>query len=226
MSDGRSPYYRCVQFILRRVIFPYFGGIEFRGIHRIPLSGPVILAPNHLSYLDPPAVGTGFPRYLASMAREDIFKSRLGPIMRSINVFPIKRGTGDTEAIRHSLEVLAKGHAILIFPEGTRGAGDILGAMSPGVAMLAKRSGAAIVPTGIIGTETAMPKHGKGRRCRTIINYGEPFWFVDVAGEGSERAKREQFNQELSRRIVAVANEGGLPIRLPALEPAKTESDN
>lgn len=235
MADGRSRWYRFVQWFFQRVLLAWFGGIEYRGVDRVPLDGPVILAPNHFSYLDPPAVGAGFPRFVASMAREDLFKFPLGPLMRSISVFPVKRGAGDTEAIRHSLEMLSQGKALLIFPEGTRGMGQVLGPMSPGVAMLAKRTGALVLPTAICGTQIAMPRVGKGRRARMCVVYGKPFRYDEVVGDGNERERRERFAAELARRIVDAAAEGGLTLALPeavtpprdappAPENARTES--
>ena len=142
---------------------------------------------------------------MRAMAKEELFHNPfLGWLMRSIGVFPIRRGAGDREAIRRAIEWLEAGDCMLMFPEGPRGPGD--GKMLPfqsGVEMLAKRSGCVVVPVGVAGTQRAFPKGGKFRGGRVGVCYGSPMRFEEF-GKG-------EFTAELARRISACTAELGEP---------------
>ncbi len=203
-------------FVLNLARFIYFllGGVRTRG--KMPMQGALIVAPVHLSHLDPPAVACGCNRMLRFMAKEELFKGAFGWLIKSLGAFPVKRGEGDTESVRFTISALERGEAVIIFPEGTRGDGKALGAMNKGVALIAKRTGAPILPVGIVGTHLALPKgKSKPKRARMTIVYGEPFTYADAAGEGERATERDRFLAELARRLQAVEREGGLELALP-----------
>jgi 1-acyl-sn-glycerol-3-phosphate acyltransferase len=127
----------------------------------------------------------------------------------------VKRGEGDTESIRKSLEVLERGGALLIFPEGTRGDGDQMLPINRGVAMLAKRTRAPVIPVGIVNSHKVLRKQPTGKMQRHTIRivWGEPFRYEDVAVNRSERENREAFAHELQRRILELCRGQGMDLR-------------
>ena len=117
--------------------------IRAEGQEHIPRSGGVILCGNHVNAQDPIMIGLASPRPVCFMAKEELFKPPVfGPLIRSLNAFPIRRGDGDAGAIRQAVRALEEGRALIVFPEGTRGDGEHLGDIQAGLIMLAKRSNA------------------------------------------------------------------------------------
>ncbi len=202
--------------IARHIVLRFFsGGLKIIGQENVPLEGPVILAPIHVSFFDPPVVSCGSPRAVAFLAKEELFNPPVfGPLIRSLNAFPVKRGAGDTSAVRLALEKLAEGHCLIMFPEGTRGDGITLGPMQSGVALLAKKSGALVVPTGVYGTHKILPK---GRKLpgfsRLRVAFGKPFSFADASTSEDDKTNRRLFSERLEREIVAQCRIAGLEVR-------------
>lgn len=209
--SGRAVWYRFVLYLARGA-YLLIGGV--RGVHEenVPRRGGLIVAPLHVSHLDPPAVACGTNRHMRFMAKEELFRGFLGWLISSLGAFPVKRGEGDTESIRKAIEFIGNGEAVLIFPEGTRGDGKRMGPINRGVAMLAKRTGAPVMPVGVVGTHIAMPKGSKLKRAKIRIVYGVPFTYAEVATGGSEKENRELFAQRLQRDILALCAEQGLRI--------------
>ncbi len=195
------------------------------GLENIPMTGPVIIAPVHVSYLDPPVIGGTSTRSLRFMAKEELFKFPLGPLIRSLGAFPVKRGGSDTAAVRLAMDELARGRALIIFPEGRRGDAVAMQPIQSGLAMLAKRSDAQIVPVGIGGTQIMWPRGAKKlKRTRITVIYGEPFRYADIQAP-DERAARQLFAEELGRRIWELTNKAGLPIKAAATKSDQTPDD-
>lgn len=220
MAVKRSLWYAFVRTTVRNLFFKLrTGGLRSVGEKNVPMEGGIIVAPNHLSHLDPPSVACGMKRQLTFMAKEELFRGIFGKIIRSLGAFPVRRGETDTESIRKSIEFLNEGRALLVFPEGTRGDGKHLLPINRGVAMLAKRTGVPVVPVGIVGSHLILPKGQKKikRHCLTLV-YGEPFTYASVAVHASEKENREAFSQELARRIVALCASEGLNLGMPEAE--------
>jgi 1-acyl-sn-glycerol-3-phosphate acyltransferase len=198
------------------IVFFFTGGIQAINPENVPSSGGVIIAPIHLSHLDPPALAcTMRHRRLLAMAKEELWKNKaFGWLIAQIGAHPVKRGEGDTESIRWCLEQLEAEHALLVFPEGTRGDGVTLLPMARGVAMLAKKSGVPVVPVGIVGTHRILP-HGDGKRQRSLITvaYGEPLVYADIARGRPEKEARAEFLRLLESRIVRLCRDHGLRIQ-------------
>jgi 1-acyl-sn-glycerol-3-phosphate acyltransferase len=196
--------------VTRFIAFAQLGGMEFYGRSKVPMKGPVIIACNHLSQLDPPAVACATKRHVRFMAKQELFKGFFAKMIYSMGAYPVKRGTSDTEAIRKTLDILESGQALLLFPEGTRGDGKHLGPMGRGAALLAKRSGAWIVPTAINGTQFMLPRGAKRiRRGRVKVAFGTPFRYSDCGDD------REAFIARLESEIIELAGSIGLKL-LPA----------
>ncbi len=217
MSDRFPPIYRLATGFFRRLYFPTHGGVEALHPERVPSEGGLIVVSNHVSHLDSPALAVAFRnRRLRAMAKEELWKNRLfGRLIEGIGAFPVRRGEADAEGVRKCLELLKGGEAVIVFAEGTRGDGRTMGALEAGVALLAKKSGVPVLPVGVCGTQFVMPPGGGGEKRRVVVAMGEPFRYDDVAGKG--RDGRERFLRELRSRVVALTEEGGVPlVALPA----------
>lgn len=107
--------------LLCSVIFYPLYRIKVVGKENIPADGPVIICSNHISNVDPPVVGITSSRNIYFLAKEELFKNPLiGGILKKVHAFPIKRGMRDRNALRKGLDILKEGHALGLFPEGTR----------------------------------------------------------------------------------------------------------
>ncbi|MBL8059481.1 MAG: 1-acyl-sn-glycerol-3-phosphate acyltransferase [Chthonomonas sp.] len=213
MNSG-SLWYRAVRWFVRSVVLNILGPVRVMNEENEPLVGPVIVAPIHLSYLDPPLVACCMRRAITFMAKEELFKPGLGALIRSLGAFPVQRGAGDTEAIRIALKLLEEGRAVLLFPEGTRGDGVKMGKLTAGVAMLARRTGARVFPIGIRGCEKVWPRHQKWpRRSPITVVFGAPMTYAEVVADPKDKEGRERFNAELERRLLALNEEAGLPLK-------------
>jgi 1-acyl-sn-glycerol-3-phosphate acyltransferase len=216
MSGKHPTWYAIVRFLVKHLYFGTHGGMRSVGQENVPKTGPVLIAPVHLSHLDPPAVACGMRRRLRFMAKEELFHHRLfGKLIFSLGAFPVRRGETDTESIRKAIALLEEGEVLLMFPEGTRGDGESIQEMTRGVAMLAKRTKAAVVPVGIIGTNVVMPRgKSKGDKHLVTLAYGKPFTYEAIATGSNERQNREMFASELQKRIVALCTEHGMPLKI------------
>ncbi|HUB76641.1 MAG TPA: lysophospholipid acyltransferase family protein, partial [Solirubrobacteraceae bacterium] len=141
-----------------RALFQPFFLIYFRmrrtGMEHIPRSGPVILAANHRSFLDPFVIGTLTRRPVYYVAKKELFLHPLaGWLMSRLGAFPIDRGAGDVQAMDTARAILERGDCVVIFPEGTRTRPGPLGTPHRGVGRLAIQTGAPVEPVAVLGTE-------------------------------------------------------------------------
>jgi 1-acyl-sn-glycerol-3-phosphate acyltransferase len=192
--------------------------LEVQGASNVPLEGGVIIAPNHLSLLDPPLIGCACPRELRYLAKAELFRNRLfARFIRRLGAFPVERGTADVGAIKTALQFLKDGRAVIIFIEGTRGTGKYLLPPTPGVTLLARQSGAPVVPTAIVGSEQAWPKGSKlPHRAQVKVAFGAPVRYQELFGARTDREARDAFSELIMERIEALTRQLGRPIpRLP-----------
>jgi glycerol-3-phosphate dehydrogenase (NAD(P)+) len=142
---------------LRAILVPFFL-IYFRmrriGTEHLPRSGPLLLASNHRSFLDPFVIGTLVRRPVYYMAKRELFEHPLVAwLLNGLGAFPVDRGAGDAEAIETARAILERGDCVVVFPEGTRVRPGPLGHPRRGVGRLALQSGAPVVPIAVFGTE-------------------------------------------------------------------------
>ncbi|MCL6625050.1 lysophospholipid acyltransferase family protein [Alicyclobacillus shizuokensis] len=147
---------RTFWFRVARVIVTSFFRVTYRfrivGADNIPSTGPLILASNHISNLDPPVIGICTHRHVQFMAKAELFKIRpIGAFLRWLGGFPVRRGLRDTTAVKYAVSVPKKGGCLVIFPEGHRSKDGRLGKGLTGVAFIARRAGCPIVPVAIVG---------------------------------------------------------------------------
>lgn len=189
------PFYAFSRGLCRIVIRALYG---FRAIHpeNVPAAGAVIVACNHVSYLDPVVLGIGFTRPVTYLAKQQLFAIPvLGPIIAGLGAYPTNREAGGVAAVRAALRVLKEGRCVGIFPEGTR---NLTGTAEEkgGAALLGALSGAPVVPAAIAGTRGARPF----RQIRVI--YGEPIHVErQRKADGDDL---EKWTQEIMRRIHAL----------------------
>lgn len=176
----------------------------------IPRDGPVIIAANHASNLDPVVIGSWLVptlgRRLQWLGKKELFDwPVLGYIARHGGVHPVDRSTADVEAFRLAARILAEGHPLFVFPEGTRSPDGTLQPARDGVAVLALRSGAPIVPVGISGSDAVWPR---GRRLprpggRVVIRVGSAFQVADELPDGTDRRAAKGLATDLIMRRIA-----------------------
>lgn len=143
---ARNTFLVCFKAIWRMRVY---------GAQHVPRSGPVIIACNHVSYFDPPVLGSASPRRISYMAKEELFHiPLLGPAIRAVGAYPVDREGSAAAAIKRSVEVLRAGGVIGIFPEGGRNLTGSAPARG-GVALLAAHGRAPVVPARLIGTDAA-----------------------------------------------------------------------
>jgi 1-acyl-sn-glycerol-3-phosphate acyltransferase len=144
----------------------------------LPQTTPYVLAPVHRSYLDTLFAGAISSRRPRFMAKAGVFSNKFAAaLFRSLGGFPVRRGTADREALQMCESALSRGEPVVLFPEGTRGSGPVLGPLLPGPAYVALRAGVPIVPLGIGGSEQAMPVNAKGVRLnKVVVVVGKPIW--------------------------------------------------
>ncbi|HEY2771226.1 MAG TPA: 1-acyl-sn-glycerol-3-phosphate acyltransferase [Solirubrobacteraceae bacterium] len=178
---GANPF---VYWLVRGVLQPFFH-IYFRlsriGREHIPAEGPVIIASNHRSFIDPFVIAVMARRPMYYVAKKEIFfyNRLLTWVLSSLGAFPVDRGAGDAEMIETAKAILDRGDIVLIFPEGTRTRPGSLGKPKRGVGRLALETGAPVVPVAVIGTEAA--RNGWRLRPHKVrIRAGRPLRFPRV----------------------------------------------
>lgn len=143
--------------------------LRVEGRENVPLVGPLLIAANHASFIDPPLVGSSLPRPLYYMGKEELFRWPVfGWIISQVNAFPIRRKEGDVGAIRTAHRILAAGGALIVFPEGRRQRGGEFGRPKGGVGLLAVKTGAPVVPAYLHGN------HRAWRFPRLRVVFGKP----------------------------------------------------
>ncbi|WP_439674571.1 lysophospholipid acyltransferase family protein [Embleya sp. MST-111070] len=181
-----------------------FWKVRALGTWHVPTSGPVILAGNHANFVDGPMLFAFAPRPTQVLVKREMFAGALGPILRGIGHIPVQRGVADRRMITDSLDVLAAGGALGVFPEGTRGQADF-SAVHNGLAYLALRSGAPIVPVACLGTGARGSSIGAlpGLRSRIDVVYGKPFRAVENADRRATRKAVQAASDRIVERLTA-----------------------
>lgn len=143
--------YKIIRGLIRPIVFLLYRP-KVEGLENFPESGKTIVYSNHISVLDPVIIGCILPRKIHFMAKVELFKNPLFSfILKKLGAFPVKRGTADISAIKNSLQVLKEGKVFGIFPEGTRSRQGGIQHFSHGIASIAHRSKAKIIPIAIRG---------------------------------------------------------------------------
>lgn len=204
-------FYRLVRWTsipLFRLYFP----VKRSGVERVPAEGPLIVAGNHASFLDPAVLGSAFPRPVHFLVNARVWRRKgLNWFYRGMRSIPVDReGRPTRDAIQQALRRLEQGRVVGIFPEGGRNEGSSLEEALAGVALLARRSGALVLPAGLAGTERSMPKGAALPEPMPLgVCFGEPLRLElpSEAGPVARRAADSRFTAELMSRIGELVDE-------------------
>jgi len=177
--------------------------LSFQGREHVPPAGPVLIASNHVSHLDPPLVGLGVPRHIFHIAKKELARVPVvGLTMRTFRTILIDRSRGQS-ALGETVKYLDKGAAVIIFPEGTRSLSGRLQRGRSGASVLALKTGVPVVPAAIIGSEKCFPKHSRWIRPGKItVRFGPPLHFQRYRGEV---IPRDLLNDATERIMAAIA---------------------
>jgi glycerol-3-phosphate dehydrogenase (NAD(P)+) len=220
LDHGVNP---VLYWVIRGLLLPFFL-VYFRlrriGREHIPASGPVLLAANHRSFLDPFVIGVMLRRPVYYMAKRELFEKPLqGRLLNALGAFPVDRGAGDARAVDAARAILERGDCVVVFPEGTRVRRGPLGAPRRGVGRLALETGAPVVPVAVIGSEDV--RRGWRIRPRKVrLRVGRPLRFPIP-----ERAT-PALAAAVTQRIWTCVNLqwewlGGAPAQRPQREPRR-----
>jgi len=136
-----------------RVTLRVLGRWKISGVDNVPSTGPVLYCPNHVSDSDPAVVVTGIPREAWFIGKSELFENWFTNwLFRAMHGLPIKRDTADRAALRRIEELLKRGEPVVIFPEGRCAQDGKLQRIQPGAALMSIRTGAPIVPIGLMNT--------------------------------------------------------------------------
>src|SRR6516162_5053810 len=165
-----------------RLFYKFYFGWRVFNAERVPLQGPVILASNHASFLDPPLVGAGIRRGINYLARDTLFRYPvIGWLLRKWNSVPVDREGGGAAGLKAILDRLLAGGAIILFPEGTRSRDGKLQPARSGIGLTVIKSTAAVVPVRVFGTFEAYGRHMKiPHPHRIAVKYGRPMYFEEL----------------------------------------------
>ena len=199
VRGARNPErgYRLAAVVVKPLIRTWFR-IRLEGEEHIPEAGPVILASNHRSNMDPVVLASAVRRPVVFMAKAELFVWPLGWILRWIGQFPVRRGGIDREALRRTEAVLARGSVLGLFPEGTRGDGRFA-SVHPGLAYIVVRQRCPVVPVAIFGTERVRGRFGWlpfASPVRIVIGPA-----IDLPQSTGDRAGRRAASELLQRRL-------------------------
>lgn len=199
----RSVLNRLLRFLTRHLI-----RFEIIGKENIPRQGPLIVYINHVNFLDPVLACALVPRDVVPLSKvENLRHPLIGPLAKAYGAIPVRRGEPDMYAYRSALSVLEQGKALLIAPEGTRSGHGRLQEGKDGMTLLALRTGAVLVPIGLVGQQHFRRRLQRLRRTHVRAAVGRPFRFHAPAGvEITREVVREMTREamgELARLLPA-----------------------
>jgi len=206
-----NPSYLAAWIVFRALFRVYFRCRAFNA-SRVPVEGPVILAANHASYIDPPLIGSCLPRPINYLAREDLFRFPvMGAVLRSWQVVPVDRDGGGAAGLRAILDRLLAGGGIILFPEGTRTHDGRLQPARSGIGLTVIKSAAPVVPVRVFGTYEAYHRRMAFPRPRPVaVKFGRPLAFSELRAQAKTCPKPrlkliyQEVADELMRSIASL----------------------
>ncbi|SFQ73150.1 1-acyl-sn-glycerol-3-phosphate acyltransferase [Amycolatopsis arida] len=202
LPEGADPRLHDLgRVIARYVLRPAFS-VRVRGLDRVPRTGPVVLVANHSTLVEPQLIFGMLPRRSVFLVKEELFTGAMGWLLRRIGQLSVRRGEPDRVPLLTAVRVLRAGGLVGVFPEGSRGAGDVATA-ERGAAWLVRASGAVVLPVAVRGT---LRPPGRGRRFRPVVDLvvGEPFGLPVGPGRAGLVTATERLRTELAALVRTV----------------------
>ncbi len=206
-KESDTPRYSLLQRIIIAVLrapFSLIVDLKADGLDRVPVSGPAILMINHVAFLDPVMLIALLSRRIVPMSKiENLRLPFVNWLIRIWGAINVRRGEVDRQAIKQAIAALASGNLLLMAPEGTRSKSGVLQEPHEGVAYIATRTGAMVIPVGIVGTPQIGPNLKRLRRTPVHVTFGCPFYF-ETAGVRVGRETLAQMTDEAMYQLAAV----------------------
>jgi 1-acyl-sn-glycerol-3-phosphate acyltransferase len=190
-----------------RLMLRIWDRFEIHDPENVPSVGGCIIASNHVSYLDPPAVAVGIKhRVVHFMARDTLFSSPLARwFLTGVQVMPMDRTRGDVGALRKGIATLKSGKVLGLFPEGTRSPNGEMQGAKGGIGFLISKANVQVVPAYVDGSFQAFPKGAKRiKRGKVRVFYGKPIEPSEFAALGTDRDSYERIGELVMSRIAAL----------------------
>jgi 1-acyl-sn-glycerol-3-phosphate acyltransferase len=188
--------YAFVRGLMRFIVVVYLAGLfKVSGSENVPTQGPLIICPNHIGTIDPPLVPAFVPRGDTwSMAKSEYFRHPvINWLFTSYHAFPVVRHTADRAALRRAFDLLKAGHALIIYPEGTRIDSGVLARPEPGPGFIAQRCACPVLPVALTGTAECLPKGARWpRRVPVTVTFGAPFVVLQRRATDDSRVSHEE----------------------------------
>lgn len=197
LPDGASPRLHEFARRLGDFVFVPFYRVRTHGLENVPRTGPVLMIANHSTMVDGPVLFAVMPRRPVFLIKREMFKGPLGFLLPRIGQIPITRGEPDRAPLMAAVRVLKGGGMVGVFPEGTRGAGDVDAAHN-GAAWLARTAGAVVLPVACRGTLRPAGVTRRRFRPRVDVLVGKPFELPADKGRAALTAATERVRVELA----------------------------
>ncbi|NIH84090.1 1-acyl-sn-glycerol-3-phosphate acyltransferase [Amycolatopsis granulosa] len=202
LPPGSSPRLHDAARVVGRFCFRPAYRLRIRGLERVPRTGPVLVVANHSSMVEPQIIFGMLPRRSVFLVKEEMFTGVLGSFLRRIGQVPVRRGEPGRAPLLATADVLKAGGVVAVFPEGTRGEGDVASA-ERGAAWLVRATGAVVLPIAVRGTRRPA---GRGRRFRPRVDIlvGEPFPLDVGRGRAGLDSATEKLRDQLAGLVATL----------------------
>ena len=175
-------------------------GMRIIGAENLITEGPVLIASNHQSFLDPPLIGNLYKTEMVFLARKTLFVGYFGWLYPRLNAIPVDQDRPDMTSLKTIIRKLKEGHRVLVFPEGARTLDGTIGEAAPGIGLIAVKSGAPIQPVRISGAREALPRgSGRIRFARITVSVGPP---IRLTPEDLSACSGKEGYEKITARIM------------------------
>lgn len=206
-SFSRSGFVFGFAYMIARSLLRLLYRLEGHGVENIP-KGRALIAANHVSYLDPPAVGCCYPEPSHAVAGSHLYRGLFGKLIRAMGAIPVSNSANDATSIKEIVSVLLDGQKMIVFPEASRSMDGKLKKFKRGVATIAALSQAAIVPAYIKGAREVWPRRKKLPKLfgKIDVYYGVPLFYKDYISLGKKQAQ-EKMLEDLEASVKALRDQ-------------------
>jgi 1-acyl-sn-glycerol-3-phosphate acyltransferase len=176
-------------------------GMRVNGAEHLITEGPVLVASNHQSFLDPPLIGNLYKDEMTYLARKTLFNRFTRWVYKNWNAIPVDQDRPDMASLKTIIRKLKEGNRVLVFPEGSRTLDGNIGEAAPGIGLIAAKSGVPIQPVRISGAREALPRgSARIRFARITVSVGPP---IHLTPDEIKAAKGKEDYDRIAKRIMA-----------------------